>query len=50
MQFTGNRRTTEQMIEAVRELDLEPIKFKLMDAAEGEGWTREFVERTKGRL
>lgn len=45
MQLEGNRRTTEQMIEGVRELDLEPIKFKLMDAAEGEGWTREFVER-----
>jgi hypothetical protein len=47
MQFTGNRRTAEQMIEGVRGLDLEPIKFKLMDAAEGEGWTREFVERTE---
>ena len=45
MQVTQNQRSTQQMIEGIRELDLAPIKFKLMDAAEGEGWTREFVER-----
>jgi hypothetical protein len=32
------------MIEAIEGLDLGPIKFKLMDPEEGEGWTREFVE------
>ena len=29
------------MVEAVFSLDLDPIKFKLMDANEGYGWTRE---------
>jgi hypothetical protein len=48
MQFTGDRRTTQQMIEGIRSLDLGPIKFKLMDAAEGEGWTRELAERIEG--
>jgi hypothetical protein len=32
------------MIEAIEALDLGPIKFKLMDPEEGEGWTRELVE------
>src|SRR5262245_2388712 len=45
MRITESRRTTAQMIEGIGELDLGPIKFKLMDAAEGEGWTRELVER-----
>jgi hypothetical protein len=45
MKFSGNRRTTEQVIRGIQALDLGPIKFKLMDAQEGEGWTREFVER-----
>lgn len=38
------RRSTRQMIEAIEALDLGPIKFKLMDPEEGEGWSREFVE------
>jgi len=45
MRITESRLTTQQMIEGIGELDLGPIKFKLMDAAEGEGWTRELVER-----
>jgi len=45
MQSTQNRRTTQQMVEGIQGLDLGPIKFKLMDRQEGEGWTREFVER-----
>jgi hypothetical protein len=32
------------MIEAIEALDLGPIKFKLMDPQEGEGWSRAFVE------
>src|SRR5262245_62755554 len=47
MRITESRRTTAQMIEGIGELDLGPIKFKLMDAAEGEGWTRELVERVE---
>lgn len=38
-------RTAEQMTEAVFALDLDPIKFKLMDAKEGHGWTREEADR-----
>lgn len=34
------KKTPEQMIEGVFALDLDPIKFKLMDANEGYGWTR----------
>lgn len=39
-----SRRSTHQMIEAIDALDLGPIKFKLMDPQEGQGWTREHVE------
>ena len=38
------RRSTRQMIEAIEALELGPIKFKLMDPQEGEGWGRAFVE------
>ena len=44
MRSGAKRRTTRQMIEAIEGLDLGPVKFKLMDPEEGEGWTREFVE------
>ncbi|RJF96250.1 hypothetical protein D3871_16685 [Noviherbaspirillum saxi] len=33
------------MVEAIFALDLDPIKFKLMDAKEGHGWTREAADR-----
>jgi hypothetical protein len=33
-------KTPEQMVEAIFALDLDPIKFKLMDKKEGLGWTR----------
>jgi hypothetical protein len=39
MTKTQNK-TPEQMVEAVFALDLDPIKFKLMDKKEGEGWSR----------
>src|SRR5262245_3740679 len=45
MRSSERRRSTRQMIGAIEALDLGPIKFKLMDPQEGEGWTREFVER-----
>ncbi|MHB8652235.1 MAG: hypothetical protein ACYC8S_03845 [Minisyncoccota bacterium] len=32
---------------AIATLDLGPIKFKLMDKEDGEGWTREQVEATE---
>lgn len=45
MHPSETRRGARQMIEAIEALDLGPIKFKLMDPQEGEGWTRPFVER-----
>ena len=44
MRSAVKRRSTRQMIKAIEALDLGPIKFKLMDPEEGEGWTRELVE------
>jgi hypothetical protein len=44
MRSSERRRSTRQMIEAIEGLDLGPIKFKLMDPQEGEGWSRAFVE------
>lgn len=37
-------KTPEQIIEAIFALDLAPIKFKLMDKREGQGWSREKVD------
>lgn len=39
------QKTPEQMVEAIFALDLDPIKFKLMDKKEGPGWTREKADR-----
>lgn len=39
------KKTPEQMIESIFALDLDPIKFKLMDKKEGHGWTREEADR-----
>lgn len=39
-----NKNTPEQMVEAIFALDLDPIKFKLMDTKEGHGWSREKVD------
>lgn len=44
MHSSGIRRSARQMIEAIERLDLGPIKFKLMDPQEGEGWSRDFAE------
>jgi hypothetical protein len=35
----------EQVVAAIEAMDLDPIKFKLMDADEGQGWSREQVDR-----
>lgn len=41
----ANKKTPNQAIEAIFSLDLDPIKFKLMDSKEGHGWTREKADR-----
>src|SRR5438105_1839956 len=38
-------KSTEQVIAAIQALDLDPIKFKLMDPEEGQGWSREYVNQ-----
>src|SRR6266850_2907203 len=39
-----NSKSVEQTVAAIGALDLEPIKFKLMDKDEGQGWSRQYVE------
>lgn len=34
----------EQIVAGIQALDLDPIKLKLMDAEEGQGWTREYAD------
>jgi hypothetical protein len=43
MQSEG--KSVEQIVAAIQALDLEPIKFKLMDTEEGQGWSREYVHQ-----
>ena len=38
-------RTVEQIVAGIRALDLDPIKLKLMDPEEGQGWSREHADR-----
>lgn len=38
------KKTPEQMVEAIFALDLDPVKFKLMDKKEGMGWSRAKVD------
>jgi len=38
-------RPVEQVIAAIEALDLDPIKLKLMDPEEGQGWSREYAGR-----
>ena len=45
MQSDQQHRTMEQTLQGIQSLDLGPIKFKLMDREEGQGWSRETVER-----
>ncbi len=35
----------DQVVAAIQALDLDPIKFKLMNPDEGDGWSREAVDR-----
>jgi hypothetical protein len=43
--MANTKRTIEEISTAIHSLDLEPIKFKLMDKQEGHGWTREQADR-----
>lgn len=45
MKLHTQQKTPEQMVAAIFALDLDPIKFKLMDKKEGLGWTREQADR-----
>jgi hypothetical protein len=45
MKPQSSSRPIEQVVAAIEALDLAPIKFKLMDPQEGEGWSRETVDR-----
>ncbi len=38
-------RPVEQVVAAIQALDLDPIKLKLMDPEEGQGWSRNYVDR-----
>ena len=38
-------KSVEQIVAAIHALDLDPIKLKLMDPEEGQGWSRAHVER-----
>jgi hypothetical protein len=40
MNQKSQKKTPQQMIDAIFALDLDPIKVKLMNKAEGHGWTR----------
>jgi hypothetical protein len=39
------KKSVEQIVAAIQALDLDPIKFKLMNREEGEGWSREYVDQ-----
>ena len=43
--MTHAMKPVEQVVAAIHALDLDPIKLKLMDPEEGQGWSREYVER-----
>jgi hypothetical protein len=45
MNVKSSRKTVDEIVGAIQALDLEPIKFKLMDADEGQGWSRAYVEQ-----
>src|ERR1700687_5579826 len=45
MNVQSKSKPVEQVVAAIEALDLEPIKFKLMDPEEGQGWSKEYVER-----
>lgn len=44
MQARLTTKPTQDVIAAIQALDLESVKFRVMDAELGEGWTREYAE------
>ena len=45
MQAQSTGKPVEQTVAAIQALDLDPIKVKLMDPEEGQGWSREYVDQ-----
>jgi hypothetical protein len=45
MHARAEGKPVKQVVAAIQALDLEPIKFKLMDPEEGQGWSRQYVDR-----
>jgi hypothetical protein len=43
MQVQSAGKTVEQIVAEIQALDLDPIKVKLMDPEEGQGWSREYA-------
>jgi hypothetical protein len=43
--MTQATKPVQSIVEAIQALDLDPIKLKLMDPEEGQGWTREHADR-----
>src|SRR5712691_4475396 len=44
MQAQLTTKPVQQVIAAIQALDLDPIKLKLMDREEGQGWSREYAD------
>jgi hypothetical protein len=42
-----HQKPVERTLAGIEALDLEPIKFKLMDSQEGEGWSREYADKVE---
>src|SRR5438105_2569036 len=42
-----SRKPVEQVVAAIQAIDLDPIKLKLMDREEGQGWSREQADRVE---
>jgi hypothetical protein len=42
---SSSSKPAASIVADIRALDLDPIKVKLMDAEDGQGWTREYAER-----
>jgi hypothetical protein len=45
MQTQTENNPVQQVVAAIQALDLDPIKLKLMDPEEGQGWSREYVDQ-----
>jgi hypothetical protein len=45
MKPSNSSKPAAEIVAAIRTLDLDPIKVKLMDADEGQGWSREYADR-----